>query len=46
MDAWRCFTTNEFTLELVRGHHLFVYDNATRDEWFETITDVLTGEGF
>jgi glutamate synthase domain-containing protein 1 len=46
VDGWRSFTTGEFQMELVRGNHLFVYDNAVRDSWFETITDVLTGEGF
>lgn len=44
--AWKEFTSDEFTIECIHGNHLFVYDNAVRDEWFEIICDVLTGEGF
>jgi hypothetical protein len=46
VSAWRDFTTGDFSMERVNGNHLFVYDHGVRDEWFETITDTLVGEGF
>ena len=46
VEGWRRFTTSEFDVELVQGNHLFVYNADVRDSWFESITDLLTGEGF
>lgn len=46
VEGWRSFTTCEFGVEQIRGNHLFVYDVDARDSWFETIADILTGEGF
>ena len=46
VEGWRSLTTSEFDLEQIRGNHLFVYDADARDSWFETIGDILMGEGF
>ncbi len=46
VEGWRAFTTAEFSIEQVRGSHLFVYDADARDSWFESITDALVAEGF
>ncbi len=46
VEGWRKFTTSDFDVELVQGNHLFVYNADVRDSWFESITDLLTGEGF
>jgi surfactin synthase thioesterase subunit len=46
VEGWRKFTTSDFDVELVQGNHLFVYNANVRDSWFESITDLLTGEGF
>lgn len=46
VEGWRDFTTGDFCIDVLQGHHLFVYDHPVRDEWFDIITDVLTSEGF
>jgi len=46
VEGWQRFTTSDFDVDLVQGNHLFVYNADVRDDWFESITDFLTGEGF